>query len=103
MLVAHVEQNGVWLVEGGMHRIAQALAALAAAHGATLRYGAPVDEILRRDGRASGVRLADGEEIAAAAVVFNGDVAALAAGCLGAGCATAAGARATGADARCRR
>ena len=26
MLVAHVEQEGVWLVEGGMHRLAEALA-----------------------------------------------------------------------------
>ncbi|MEO8280652.1 MAG: 1-hydroxycarotenoid 3,4-desaturase CrtD [Ideonella sp.] len=83
MLVAHVEQAGVWMVEGGMHRIAQALASLAASKGAQLRYNAPVAAILSRDGRASGVRLADGEEISATAVVFNGDAAALAAGCLG--------------------
>ena len=31
MLVAHVEQEGVWLVEGGMHRLAEALAGLAGA------------------------------------------------------------------------
>jgi 1-hydroxycarotenoid 3,4-desaturase len=31
MLVAHVEQDGVWLVEGGMHRLARALADLARA------------------------------------------------------------------------
>ena len=30
MLVAHVEQDGVWLIEGGMHRLAVALAELAA-------------------------------------------------------------------------
>ncbi len=40
MLVAHVEQEGVWLVEGGMHRLAAALAGLAEARGATIRYGA---------------------------------------------------------------
>jgi len=84
MLVAHVEQDGVWLVEGGMHRIALALAALARERGATFRFEAPVDTILTRGGRACGVRLAGGEEIAAQAVVFNGDVAALAAGLLGA-------------------
>ena len=83
MLIAHVEQDGVWLVEGGMHRIAQALSALAQARGASVRCNAPVDAILTRDGRARGVRLAGGEEIAADAVVFNGDAAALAAGLLG--------------------
>ncbi len=84
MLVAHVERDGVWLVEGGMHRIAQALAGLAAARGATLRYGAEVAEVLLEGGRVSGVRLADGERIAAGAVVVNADAGAVAAGLLGA-------------------
>ena len=34
MLVAHVEQDGVWLVRGGMARVAQALQALAERQGA---------------------------------------------------------------------
>ena len=84
MLVAHVEQSGVWQVPGGMHRVAQVLASLATQRGATLRYGAPVAEILVRAGRACGVRLADGEALHASAVVFNGDAAALASGHLGA-------------------
>jgi len=84
MLVAHVERDGVWLVEGGMHRIAQALAGLAAARGATLRYGAEVAEITLDRGRVSGVRLGDGERIAAGAVVVNADAGAVAAGLLGA-------------------
>lgn len=83
MLVAHVEQDGVWLVEGGMHRVAQVLAANALERGATIRLESPVSAILTRDGRACGVRLASGEELSAAAVVFNGDVAALGAGLLG--------------------
>ncbi len=83
MLVAHVERDGVWLVEGGMHRIAQALAGLAAAHGVKLRYGAEVAEVLLERSRVSGVRLADGERIAAEAVVVNGDAGAVAAGLLG--------------------
>ncbi len=83
MLVAHVEQDGVWLVDGGMHRVAQALARLAEARGAVLRCGAQVEQILVRDGRACGVRLAGGEALAAQAVVFNGDVAALSGGLLG--------------------
>ncbi len=83
MLIAHVEQDGVWLVEGGMHRIARALASLLQARGGIIRYGAHVAAIETANGRASGVRLADGERIAADAVVFNGDSGALGAGLLG--------------------
>ena len=96
MLIAHVEQDGVWLVEGGMHRLAQAMAALAQARGARFRYGAEVAEITAAAGRATGVRLADGERIAADAVVLNADLAALAGGLFGpavAGAAPAPGPR----------
>ncbi len=84
MLVAHVEQDGVWLVRGGMRAVATALANLARRLGATLRMGAAVRRILVERGRVSGVELADGEVLAADAVVYNGDVAALAQGMLGA-------------------
>jgi len=84
MLVAHVEQDGVWLVEGGMSRVAAALSELAESQGAQFRYNAEVAEILVEHGRAAGVVLADGERIAANAVVFNGDVSALGQGLLGA-------------------
>ncbi|AFL73972.1 1-hydroxycarotenoid 3,4-desaturase CrtD [Thiocystis violascens] len=84
MLIAHVEQQGVWLVEGGMHQTAVALARLSQALGATIQYEMDVSEILVERGRAAGVRLANGETIAADAVVFNGDVAALSKGQLGA-------------------
>jgi 1-hydroxycarotenoid 3,4-desaturase len=83
MLVAHVERDGVWLVDGGMHGIAQALAGLAAARGATLRFGAEAAEVLLERGRVAGVRLADGERVAAEAVVVNADAGAVAAGLLG--------------------
>ena len=89
MLVAHVEQQGVWLVEGGMHRIATALAGLATANGASFRYGAEVKEVSVAGGRVNGVRLTNGEHIAADAVVVNGDAAALPAGLLGAAVARA--------------
>ena len=89
MLIAHVEQEGVWLVEGGMHRIAAALAALAEAEGATFRYGAEVAEVTVRGGRAAGVRLLNGEAVPANAVVANADAAALSAGLFGAGAARA--------------
>jgi 1-hydroxycarotenoid 3,4-desaturase len=83
MLVAHVEQAGVWQVEGGIHRLAHAMAALAERNGTVLRFGAEAAEILVERGAVAGVRLATGERLIADAVVVNGDVAAVAAGLLG--------------------
>jgi 1-hydroxycarotenoid 3,4-desaturase len=84
MLVAHVEQDGVWLVEGGMHRIAVSLAALARARGAVFRYGTEATEVNVTGARVTGVTLAGGERLPADAVVVNADAGALAAGCFGA-------------------
>ncbi len=83
MLVAHVERDGVWLVDGGMHRLAAALAELAAARGVVFRYGAPVGSVDAQVGRVCGVTLATAERIAADAVVLNADPASLPAGCFG--------------------
>ncbi len=83
MLIAHVEQEGVWLVRGGMRKVAEALQSLGERHGVRYRYGTGVAEILLQDGRCCGLRLTDGELIDAEAVVFNGDANALAAGLLG--------------------
>jgi 1-hydroxycarotenoid 3,4-desaturase len=83
MLVAHVELDGVWRLEGGMHRLARALAELAQARGATFLHGREAKRILVRSGRVAGVSLADGETLDADAIVMNGDVAALRGGLLG--------------------
>ncbi len=83
MLVAHVERAGAWLIDGGMHRLAQALADVAATQGAAFHYGVAVDEVLVEGGRVAGVRLATGERIDADTVVVNADVAAVADGLLG--------------------
>lgn len=83
MLVAHVEQDGVWLVKGGMKRVAEAIRELAESQGARFRFNAEAAEIIVEGGRVVGVRLMDGERIEADAVVFNGDVAALGQGMLG--------------------
>lgn len=83
MLVAHVESEGVWLVEGGMHRLAVALAAIAQGLGARFRYGTGVQAVTRGSGRTSGVVLADGERIVADAVICNGDSNAVATGLFG--------------------
>ena len=89
MLVAQVEMDGVWAVDGGMLAVATALAGLAQQRGATIRYGQDCEQVLVRDGRACGVRLAGGECLDADSVVFNGDAAALPLGLLGADCARA--------------
>ena len=83
MLIAHVEREGVWLAEGGMARLAHALAELARSRGADLRFGLRVTRIIVEKGRATGVETDEGERISADAVIWNGDVAALADGGLG--------------------
>lgn len=83
MLVAHVEQEGVWLIEGGMHRLAVGLARLAEERGAAFRYATGAHEVLVRNGRVYGVRLSNGEQLPADAVVVNADTAAVAKGLLG--------------------
>jgi 1-hydroxycarotenoid 3,4-desaturase len=83
MLVAHVEQDGVWLVEGGMRRVADAMQEVGTSLGARYRFGAHVSEIIIERGRTRGVRLSDGDRADADAVIFNGDSSALGQGLLG--------------------
>jgi 1-hydroxycarotenoid 3,4-desaturase len=83
MVIAHVEREGVWLVDGGMRRVAEALQRLGTRHGASYRFGTGVARILVENGRAAGVELAGGERLPADAVVFNGDITALGDGLLG--------------------
>jgi 1-hydroxycarotenoid 3,4-desaturase len=83
MLVAHVEREGVWLVDGGMYRLAQALATLATRAGATLRYRSEAREVIVDGGRVAGVTLANGERINATAVLVNADTAAISSGQFG--------------------
>ena len=89
MLVAHVEQEGVWLVEGGMFRLAQALADLAGECGIGIRYGSRAVEILVAGRRAAGVLLDSGERLAADHIVCNADAQAIAAGHFGDACRSA--------------
>lgn len=84
MLVAHVEQDGVFMVDGGMHALAKGLVRLGEARGVRYRFGAGVARIVTHEDRiVTGVVLDDGQAIEASAVVFNGDVSALADGTLG--------------------
>ena len=83
MLVAHVEQAGIWTVSGGLSGLARAVADLAAERGAAFRYAAEAERILTAGGRVVGVRLADGTTVPADRVVCNADCAALGAGLFG--------------------
>jgi 1-hydroxycarotenoid 3,4-desaturase len=82
MLVAHVEQDGVFIAKGGMHGLAKALAGVAESQGVMFHYGVGIDRILQENGCAGGVVLSDGRIHAAAAVIYNGDASALAGGLL---------------------
>jgi 1-hydroxycarotenoid 3,4-desaturase len=83
MLIAHVELEGVWLVDGGMHRLAAAMADLGRELGIDLHFNTHVSEVLVKGDKACGVRLEDGTSLPADVVVFNGDTNALATGQLG--------------------
>ncbi|HMA98028.1 MAG TPA: phytoene desaturase family protein, partial [Wenzhouxiangella sp.] len=83
MLIAHVEQCGVWQIEGGMRPLAQAIADLVVQHGGTIQYGTTVAEIDARDGQATGVKLASGDRVSADAVIANTDLAGIQSGNLG--------------------
>jgi len=66
--------RGLWgFVRGGMGAVSEAIAASARAKGVEIRVNAPVARVLVRDGRARGVVLESGEEIAAATVASNLD------------------------------
>jgi 1-hydroxycarotenoid 3,4-desaturase len=83
MLVAHVEMDGVWAVDGGMGALAQVVADAAQRRGAVLRYRSACQRIEVQQGRVAAVRLHSGERIACGSVVFNGDASALGQGLLG--------------------
>lgn len=83
MLVAHVEQQGVWHVDGGMRAVARAMQALGESLGVDFRFEAPVARLRLTDHRASAVELETGEVIEADGIIFNGDISAIGQGLLG--------------------
>jgi len=83
MLIAHVEAQGVWLIDGGLSALGTALQNLGEAQGASYRFGHAVSRIEIDKGRTSGITLDSGEHIPADRVIVNADPAALAAGALG--------------------
>jgi len=83
MLVAHAEQRGVWAVAGGTAALASAVGAAFEQLGGTVVTGTDAQEILVDGGAVRGVATDRAGVLPAAAVVFNGDAAALGAGLLG--------------------
>jgi 1-hydroxycarotenoid 3,4-desaturase len=86
MLIADVEMQGVWGVEGGMTKVARVVADLAHEHGVEFIYNTQVEQIIVDKGKAAGVRTeCNGIKgmIRSDSVVFNGDAAAIADGLLG--------------------
>jgi phytoene dehydrogenase-like protein len=66
---------GAWgFARGGMGAVTSALAMSLRASGGTIISSAPVEQVLVRNGRVTGVALADGKEIQARTVVSNMDV-----------------------------
>lgn len=64
-----LHRHGVGRPKGGMQAIPDSLSRCLQAYGGHVRVNAPVAEILLTEGCVSGVRLADGEELSARAVV----------------------------------
>jgi 1-hydroxycarotenoid 3,4-desaturase len=83
MLIAHVEQQGVWTLRGGMQTLVTALQRCLEAKGVRFRFSETVSLIGIAGGRVQHVDLASGERIPTTQVVFNGDVNALPLGLLG--------------------
>jgi phytoene dehydrogenase-like protein len=61
------------VVKGGMGALTGAIAEAARGFGAEIRTSAPVEKVIVREGRATGVRLESGEELTAAVIVSNAD------------------------------
>ncbi len=73
-LIHYLEREwGVWFPRGGTGALIDALIALGRRHGVKFQASSKIEEILIREGKAIGVRLAEGEHIAADVVVANGD------------------------------
>ncbi len=65
---------GVYFPRGGMHTVAETLAAAAVKHGVTIDYGREVTGVEITGRRARAIRTRDGERIAADVVVLNPDL-----------------------------
>jgi phytoene desaturase len=76
-LIPHLERRwGVHFAQGGTGEVVRGLTNLIEGQGSTIRTNAEVEQILVKDKRVQGVRLASGETLTADIVVANADSAA---------------------------
>jgi phytoene desaturase len=74
-LMSHMDFNqGVFYPQGGFYELIKALARIAEKNGAVLRTNSPVERVVVREGKATGVRLEGGETIDADMVISNADM-----------------------------
>ena len=75
-IVPYLERSGgVHFAQGGMYALVEGMEHLFRTLGGEVRCGTPVEQLLLKERRATGVRLADGMLIEADALVANSDVA----------------------------
>ncbi len=75
-IVPYLERvGGVHFAMGGMYTLVEAMVDLFRSLGGEVRCGMPVDQLMLKEHRVMGVRLADGTVIGADSVVANSDVA----------------------------
>lgn len=68
---------GVWYIQGGLHRLVEALVNHASRLGIELRPGTEAANIVMQGGAVRAVELSDGSSVPAEIAVFNGDAAML--------------------------
>jgi diapolycopene oxygenase len=74
-LLPHIQyEYGLWYVQGGMYNLARGMIKLAEELGVQVRLNTEVAEILKEGSKATDVRLANGETIAADIIVSNMEV-----------------------------
>lgn len=74
-IMSHIDVNlGVFYPQGGIYSIVRALTSIGERYGVSHRTESPVAEILTAGRRATGVRLASGEELRADLLISNADM-----------------------------
>lgn len=76
-LISAVEQSGVWVIKGGLSKLAKALETLIVSKGGSVLKGQKVNRILTQNKQVTGVELENGERLKSSNIVFNGDSQAL--------------------------
>ena len=74
LTIAYVESTfGAWHISGGIGRLAQALEERCLELGVKIHLNSQVSQIITNDGAATGIKLANGDEIASDLIVTNAD------------------------------